>query len=453
MPIPTNTPPSEAEQKYLMDENKRRTKLLKNPLKANKLTNDPGRRLSKQKEKWARAMEEQKEEKYGPHVGPNPQAQPTTFTLRAAKSHLGQSRLALSGRRLASPSKKSASPLRSSASPSKKSASPLRSPASPSKKSASPLRSPASPSKKSASPLRSSASPSKKSASPLRSSASPSKKSASPSKRLSPPPRPSRRLSPTPSPPPRPSRRLSSPPRPSRRLSPTPSPPPRPSRRVSPKYKIIVFDVDRTLTTIHQCGKPPLNSINDANYTDLIKRLKELSGSGIKMYVVTRCNINGVGSIKDTKDPYFINLKTAMGITEGIENERIFGADDAKVFLNQSKLNGKDWAFVKGKYIQRIMEKERLDKSEVLFIDDDNGNAEHVAKLGIDSVTKGETNGLLMTLEGLNNMGTLNDSNTKHCNFFKGVSYPTDEDINGQNLEVSPAKELGIVIAVDKKFN
>jgi hypothetical protein len=234
----------------------------------------------------------------------------------------------------------------------------------------------------------------------------------------------------------------------------SPSPTPQPSRGLSPKYKIIVFDVDRTLTTIHQCGKGRLNSIKDDNYADLIKRLKELSvsGSGIKMYVVTRCNINGVGSIKVTKDLYFINLKKAMGITKDIEDERIFGADDAKVFLNQSKLSGKDWAFVKGKYIQRIMEKERLDKSEVLFIDDDKTNAEHVAKLGIDSVTKGTTDGLLMTLEGLNNMGTLNDYNTEDCNFFKGVPDPIDEDINGQNLGVSPAKELGIVSAVNNKF-
>jgi len=146
-----------------------------------------------------------------------------------------------------------------------------------------------------------------------------------------------------------------------------------------------------------------------------------------------------------------------MGITEDIEDERIFGADFDKkmkeqLFLNQDILSGKDWAFVKGKYIQRIMEKERLDKSEVLFIDDDKTNAEHVAKLGIDSVTKGTTNGLLMTLEGLNNMGTLNDSNTEHCNFIKGVPDPTDEDINGQNLGVSPAKELGIVSAVNNKF-
>ena len=156
-----------------------------------------------------------------------------------------------------------------------------------------------------------------------------------------------------------------------------------------PKYKIIVFDVDGTLSPKGiGCDEKigPITKDDKDKLEDFIASLEKLKKQGTKLYIVTRCR---------PELNIYLNLDYYEDIKAAVGQENIFGATDTVGGDLPTNPRGVDggvfWAEAKSYFMLKIMEKHGItERSKVLLIDDDKRNTETAEYYGFHSITSGK---------------------------------------------------------------
>lgn len=206
----------------------------------------------------------------------------------------------------------------------------------------------------------------------------------------------------------------------------------------SKQIKIVAFDVDETLSAKGQkCGGNNHGIGIGEQRKKLIKLLKKLQKAGVKLYIITRCRLNGNILNDDNK----LHYKDILKLMDGA-----FGADQQKYdnkriptgFSGSGINGGSYWAHIKPFVLDKIREKLGGDISadQVMLVDDDTENARIASQRGYHAITtqgekKGKGGGIDMTIFGLEDLivnGLTGDGLTGDLTGKQNYKYESPKD-------------------------